>query len=62
MHLWADVTIGLVAIVGIFWKDMFAFFIQADLAFHLLIATLAFGGIFAERILHRNKHSGVELH
>lgn len=58
-HLWADAAIGAVAVIGIFWDDAFKVFVQADLAFHITIAALAFGGILAERLLHRHKHSGV---
>lgn len=57
IHLWTDVAIGVFALVGLFWEGLFDFFIHADVAFHLLIATLAFGGIIAERVLH--KHKGV---
>jgi hypothetical protein len=56
-HLYADAAIGAIAISTVILGDeAFSFFARADLVFHIVIAVLAFGGIAAERLLHRSRH------
>jgi|SRR6185503_17500060 len=62
VHLWTDVSIGMFALLGLLWADLFNLFVQADLVFHLTIMTLAFGGIALERIFHGKKHGGLSTH
>lgn len=59
VHLYADLTISAMAIVGLFFADLLETWFQVDLVFHIAIFVLATGGIISERILHRHKHSGV---
>jgi hypothetical protein len=59
VHLYADLTISAMAIVGLFFADILETWFQVDLVFHVMIFVLATGGIISERILHRHKHSGV---
>jgi hypothetical protein len=47
------------AIIGLFFAEILETWFQVDLIFHVAIFVLASGGIIAERILHRHKHSGV---
>ena len=59
VHLYADLSISAMAIVGLFFADILETWFQVDLVFHIAIFVLATGGIISERVLHRHKHSGV---
>lgn len=59
VHLYADLSISVMAIIGLFFAEILETWFQVDLIFHIAIFVLATGGIIAERILHRHKHSGV---
>lgn len=59
VHLYADLTISAMAIIGLFFAEILETWFQVDLVFHIAIFVLATGGIVSERILHRHKHSGV---
>jgi general stress protein CsbA len=59
VHLYADLSISVMAIIGLFFAEVLETWFQVDLIFHIAIFVLAAGGIVAERILHRHKHSGV---
>jgi len=59
VHLYADLSISIMAIIGLFFSEVLATWFQVDLIFHIAIFVLATGGIVSERILHRHKHSGV---
>jgi general stress protein CsbA len=56
IHLWADVSIGTMALVGLLISDVLEAWYAIDLSFHIIIFTLATAGILAEKILHRGKH------
>lgn len=58
-HLYADLSISAMAIIGLFFADLLETWFQIDLIFHIAIFVLATSGIVAERILHKHKHSGV---
>jgi hypothetical protein len=58
-HLYADLSISVMAIIGLFFADILETWFQVDLIFHIAIFVLATGGIISERVLHRHKHSGV---
>lgn len=59
VHLYADLSISVMAIIGLFFAEVLETWFQVDLIFHIAIFVLATGGIAAERILHRHKHTGV---
>ncbi len=56
IHLWADVSIGTMALIGLLFSDVLEAWYTIDLSFHIIIFTLATVGILAEKILHKGKH------
>jgi len=58
-HLYADLSISAMALVGLFFAEVLEAWFQVDLVFHIAIFALATGGIILEKIFHRHKHSGV---
>jgi hypothetical protein len=59
LHLYADLTISALAIVGLFFAEILETWFQFDMIFHIVIFVIAISGIVAERVLHRHKHKGV---
>ncbi len=59
IHLVADLSISAMAVIGLLFAEVLEAFFQVDFVFHIAIFVLAIGGIIAEKVLHRHKHSGV---
>jgi len=57
VHLWVDFGIGVIALVGLFIRDVLESWYAIDLTFHVTIFVLASGIILAERLLHGRKHT-----
>ena len=55
IHLIADATIGVLALVSLLIPETFRFFVSLDILFHILIFTLAFSVILFEKLLHHHK-------
>jgi len=59
VHLFADLSISAMAVIGLLFESVLSLFFEVDIVFHIAIFVLAIGGIVAEKILHRHKHSGI---
>ena len=57
IHLWTDLSIGIIALVGLFIKDILHAWYALDLTFHIAIFVLATGMIAAERLVKHGKHA-----
>lgn len=58
-HLFADLSISTMAVSGLLFEEVLEAFFQTDIIFHIVIFVLAIGGIIAERVLHKHKHTGI---
>lgn len=59
VHLLADLSISVMAIVGLLFHEVLEVFFEVDLVFHILIFVLAIGGIVAEKFIFKHKHPGI---
>jgi hypothetical protein len=62
VHLYADLSISAIALIGIFFSGILEAWFQVDMVFHVIIFVVAMGGIIAEKVLHKRKHEGMATH
>ena len=59
VHFLADLSISVMAVVGLLFSDVLEIFFEVDMVFHILIFVLAIGGIVAEKFIFKHKHPGI---
>ena len=61
LHLYADLSISAIAIIGLIFGEILEAWFKFDMIFHIAIFVLATSAIVSEKVLHRHKHKGMIL-